>query len=223
MHRYLHLFCFPALAFLILTTTPARYLVNDTEPVISKTTLPRHSTGSAAGDNMMQYRGFTVSYVLQELSDVPVEYLPKEDPRIDFEYHYPDLSTPEARRVAIRALADFVGAQIEEVRDPAAGFVLEASSEFGKIAPDDPSLAGVNKRVENGKVTATRLSLSELADLLNEYRKERFVAPEDDSCCATVLFKVKSSVKQLEESLLETARVKLRSGADVVTGLRVTP
>ena len=194
----------------------------NTEPVISKTTLPRHSTGSAAGDNMMQYRGYSVSYVLQALSDVPVEYVVEEDPRIDFKYHYPDLSTPEARQVAIRALADFVGARTEEVRDPAASFVLEASSEFGKNAPDDPSLAGVAKQVDNGKVTATRLSLSELADLLNEYRKERFVAPEDDACCATVRFNVKSSVKQLEESLLESAGVRLRSGANVVTSLRVS-
>ena len=222
MQRNLYLLCVPVLAFFLLGATPPRYLVNDTEPIISKTTLPPHNTGSAAGDNMMQYRGYPVSYVLQELSDVPVEYLPEEDPRIDFEYHYPDLSTPEARQVAIRALADFVDARTEEVRDPAAAFFLKATQEFGQEISEDPSLAGVIKQVQNGEVTATRLSLSELADLLHEYRKERFVAPAEETCCATVRFEIDSSLEELEESLLKSAGVSLRSGADVVTSLRVS-
>ncbi|PPK88222.1 hypothetical protein CLV84_1187 [Neolewinella xylanilytica] len=206
---------------LLLSSSPAVPDDNPATPVITETTLPPFSHGTASGDNMMQFRGYTVSHVLSELTSLPVDYRLEEDPRIDFNYAYPDLSTEEATKVAIRALVEFVGGRVAGMFTTTPGYLLEASPTIGKRSAEDLGLSGTGKKVENNRVGASELSLSELAALLNAYRPEGFYA-EDDACCVSVLFPADASLEALEQGLLETAGVRLRAGKPMVTGLRVT-
>ncbi len=168
----------------------------------------------------MQFRGYTVSYVLRQLSPIPVDYQLEEDPRIDFNYVYPELTTEEAKVVAIQALVNFVGVQAEEVATTS-GYWLETTSDFGKRSAEDLQLSGIVKAVENNRVSASVVSLTELTALLNEYRSERFFVDED-ACCASVRFLSDGSVEDLEQHLMETAGVSLRTGKRKLTNLRIS-
>ncbi|MGB3798520.1 MAG: hypothetical protein WA952_01825 [Lewinella sp.] len=209
------------LFFLLLSTYPAGIQHFKSVPDIQETTLPTHSRGTAFGEHLMQYRGYPVSYVLEQVSDWPVTYELDNDPRIDFYYQYPELSTEEAKKVAIQKLADFVGGRLEEIESPTTGYLLERTPTFGKVTAADLDLTGVAKSVENNTVAATQVSMSGLADLLNEHRPEPFFA-NDDACCVNVRFVSDDSVKKLRNQLLSTAGVRLQAVERSVSVIRVT-
>ncbi|WP_116126635.1 hypothetical protein [Lewinella sp. IMCC34183] len=189
-------------------------------PQIAPTELSRNTTGTASGPHLMQYRGFSVSEVLNRISDGPVEYLLNKDPRVDFFYEYPDLNTAEATETAIRALAEYVGGRVEIISVPTYGYAVEAGDSFGDRAARDVLPEGAIKSIDDESVAAADISTSELVDLLNTYRTETYFL-NADVCCASVAFSRTATLEELQKDLRESAGAELRPGTRGITTLRI--
>ncbi|WP_157975934.1 hypothetical protein [Lewinella sp. IMCC34191] len=209
------------LLFLLISSYPAPVEESQSVPDIQESTLPRNSRGTASGDNLMQYRGYPASYVLEQLSGMPVTYNLDDDPRIDFYYVYPELTTEEAKKVAVQKLVEFVGGQAREIPVATAGYLLQPTDAFGQVSEKDLGLEGTIKSVHNSEVGATELSLESLAELLNTHRQEKFFV-DDTACCTNVRFDSDDAVIELRKQLLATAGVRLKSTERKVPMLQVT-
>ena len=166
----------------------------------------------------MGYTGFRVSEILDDLSNLPVQYQADSDPRVDFKFQYPDLNSEAAKSEAIRSLVDYVKGRTDTLDAATDGYLLTPAPTFGQRPSVSP---GTKLRIEGQSVQADKLSIGELAEVLREQRSETFYI-DQDTCCTTVSFDRDASLAALQQQLVEVSGVFARPVNRMVATLRVS-
>ncbi|MBC6994444.1 hypothetical protein QWY85_01840 [Neolewinella lacunae] len=192
----------------------------DGVPLVVVIDAPTADKGTSFGPHRWTYNGYTASHVLSTISAGPITVADDKDKVIDFEFRFPDMTTEEARPIAIQAISDAVGGKLESAEVSQTYYHMTCGAlPVTEHIPGDEE--GTKWSVHNEQAAAYEISLEELQELLEKYREELFTAAPDAACKVSIKLDILAPLANLSEKLRAQAGVQLEEKQRQVMGYTV--